>query len=71
MSLLPYKALATLQRARQIELNEYRNARVIERREGLRLAANRERLARWESSTSRYCERAIETAKRIASRRTV
>ena len=71
MTLLPYKALATLQRARQIELNEYRNARVIERREGLQLDANRERLHRWLANTTRDSERTIETAKRIASKRSV
>lgn len=71
MTLLPYEALATLQRARQIELNEYCNARVIERREGLQLAANRERLHRWLANATRDSERAIETAKRISARRSV
>ena len=72
--LLPYKALATLRMAREIELRiiAHRNEVINRRRQPLELSANSERAARWAlNAANRYlasAESACDATKKACNK---
>ena len=63
--LLPYRALATLRMAREIEprIIAHRNEVINRRRQPIELSANKERAARWAlSAAQRYLAEALSAS---------